>query len=103
MYAVIKAGGHQYKVSAGDQLEIDLIDGKAGDKVTFPEVLLIGKDGKTTIGAPLIANAKVEATIKEQTFADKITVFKYNPGKEYKVTRGHKQPLTLIEINSITH
>lgn len=101
MYAVIKAGGHQYKVSAGEQITIDRLAGNVGDRVTFSDVLMIGNQGQTTIGTPTVANARVEATIKGQTRAPKVTIFKYKRTKKYKVTRGHKQPQTVVEINTI--
>lgn len=100
MYAVIKAGGHQYKVQEGDTLSIDKVAGQAGDKITFDKVLMIGGD-KVTVGAPMVSGARVEATIKEQTRNPKIIVFKYKRRKNYKRTRGHKQPITVVEINKI--
>ena len=100
MYAVIKAGGHQYKVSQGDQVKIDLVDGKAGDKITFDQVLMVGGD-KPVVGAPLVSGASVEAVIKEQTRDPKVIVFKYKRRKNYKRTKGHKQPVTVVEISKI--
>lgn len=100
MYAVIKAGGHQYRVKEGETLQVDKIEGQPGDKITFDKVLMVG-GANTTIGAPLVAGAVVEATIKEQLRAPKIIVFKYKRRKNYKVTRGHKQPITMIEIGKI--
>ena len=102
MYAVIKAGGHQYRVSQGDELTVDFLEGKkAGDKITFDEVLLVGGD-ETKIGAPLVGGASVEATVKAQTHNPKILVFKFKRRKDYKRTRGHKQPVTVLEINNIS-
>jgi len=102
MYAVIKAGGHQYKVSQGDELTIDFLgDKKEGDKVTFDQVLMLGGD-QPKFGAPFIAGAKVEATVKKQSHNPKILVFKFKRRKNYKRTRGHKQPITLVEITGIS-
>ena len=100
MYAVINAGGHQYRVKEGESLQIDKIEGKEGDKVTFDKVLMVG-GAKTTFGAPLISGATVEAKITEQSRAAKIIVFKYKRRKNYKKTRGHKQPITTVEIGKI--
>ena len=100
MYAVIKAGGHQYKVSEGDKLEVDFLKGNEGDKVTFESVLMLGGSDQK-VGAPLISGASVEATITQQTRAPKVIVFKYKRRKNYKRTRGHKQPLTVVEIKKI--
>mgnify|MGYP003687840497 CR=1 FL=1 len=103
MYAVVKAGGHQYRVSQGDELTVDFLEGKKeGDKVTLDQVLLVGGD-KTVVGAPLVEGAKVEATVKKQTHNPKILVFKFKRRKDYKKTQGHKQPVTVLEINSIKH
>jgi large subunit ribosomal protein L21 len=102
MYAVIKAGGHQYRVSQGDELTVDFLEGKAqGDKITFDEVLMVGGD-EAKVGAPFVSGAKVEATVKTQTHNPKILVFKFKRRKDYKRTRGHKQPVTVLEINNIT-
>jgi large subunit ribosomal protein L21 len=100
MYAVIKAGGHQYKVQEGDSLTIDKMVGEAGEKITFDKVLMIG-GSKVVLGHPLVAGAFVEATIKEQTRNPKIIVFKYRRRKNSKVKQGHKQPVTVIEIKKI--
>lgn len=100
MYAVIKAGGHQYRVTKGEVLEIDRLEGQEGDAVTFDKVMMLG--GETIkVGSPLIEGARVEAVIKEQKRAPKIIVFKKKRRQGYKRKRGHKQPLTLVEITGI--
>lgn len=100
MYAVIKAGGHQYQVSQGETLTVDRIEGNVGDEVKFDKVLMIG-GAAPKFGTPLVAGAGVKAVIKEQTRAPKIIVFKYKRRKNYKKQYGHKQPQTVIEIASI--
>ena len=100
MYAVIKAGGHQYRVSPGESVKIDYQKGNVGDTLTFNDVLLVGGDSPQ-VGAPLVAGASVEAEIKAQTRDPKILVFKFKRRKNYKRTRGHKQPVTEIEIKKI--
>ena len=103
MFAVIKAGGHQYQVRQGDEITVDYLAGKAvGDTVSFDEVLLVGGD-ETKVGAPLVAGAKVEATIKEQTSLPKVLVFKFKRRKGYKRTRGHKQVVSKVEITKIVN
>lgn len=100
MYAVIKAGAHQYRVQEGDTFEIDKVVGEAGDKIKFDQVFMIG--GKSvSVGAPLVEGASVEAEIKEQSRSPKVVVFKYKRRKNYKKKRGHKQPVTLVEIKKI--
>lgn len=101
MYAVIKTGGHQYKVQEGELLKIEKLEGKAGDAVSFSQVLLLQDGEQSVIGAPTVANASVNAVIKEQTRNDKIIVFKYKRRKNYKKKVGHKQPQTIVEITKI--
>jgi large subunit ribosomal protein L21 len=101
MYAVIEAGSRQFKVSKGDTLVIDRMQGKAGDTVTFDKVLMLG-GGKMVFGVPHVAGAKVEAKITSQEKADKIVIFKYKRRKNYKRTNGHRQPITVLEIGNIT-
>jgi large subunit ribosomal protein L21 len=102
MYAVIKAGGHQYRVQTGDQIQIDYREGKEGDKVKFDEVLLLNQDGKTVVGAPLVSGASVTGTIKSQIRGDKILVFHYRRRKNSKKIRGHRQQYTMVEIGQIS-
>ncbi len=101
-YAVIQAGGHQYRVKEGDVLPIDKIEGPVGENIRFDKVLLIKDEKGTQVGAPFIANAQVSATIKEQKRDEKILVFKYKRRKNYKKMLGHKQPLTVVEIGKLS-
>ena len=101
MYAVIQAGGHQYRVTEGATLKVDFVNGKVGDKVEFDKVFLVNNGGKANVGAPLLKGAKVEGVIKEQVRGDKIIVFTYKRRKGYKKTRGHKQLYTVVEVNKI--
>ncbi|MEZ4743603.1 MAG: 50S ribosomal protein L21 [Bdellovibrionota bacterium] len=100
MYAVIKAGGHQYRVKEGDSLTIDKVEGTAGDKITFDQVLMVGGN-KPVLGKPLVSGASVEATIEEQIKNPKIIVFKYKRRKNYKRNKGHKQPVTVVKVGKI--
>jgi len=102
MYVIFQAGGHQYKVSVGDELVIDRVnDKKRNDRIIFDRVLFLFQDGESHIGKPYVANAKVEVEVVEQARAPKIIVFKYKRRKTYKVTRGHKQPITKIRVADI--
>lgn len=101
MFAVIKAGGHQYRVKAGDTLYIDSVAGEPGDKITFDTVYMVGQDGQSRIGTPTLAGASVEAVITSQERQDKILVFKYKRRKNHKKSQGHKQPVTFVEIKKI--
>jgi large subunit ribosomal protein L21 len=101
MFAVFQAGGHQYRVAKGDVLTVDFIEGKnEGDTVSFSNVMLVGGD-TTTVGAPFLSGATVEGIVRKQGFNDKVLVFKFKRRKDYKRTRGHKQPVTTIEISGI--
>lgn len=101
MYAIIKTGGKQYKVSEGDLLKIEKLSAEVGQKVEFDQVLLISDDGDVTVGNP-IDGAKVSATVEEQGKDKKIVVFKYKAKKGYAKKNGHRQPYTKVKIESIS-
>ena len=101
MYAVIKTGGKQYKVQAGQVLRVEKLLGSPGDKVTFGQVLMLGGE-KTTLGQPTVAGAAVEATIIAQDRAKKIIVFKFRRRKNYRRKAGHRQCFTELKIQAIT-
>ncbi len=105
MFAVIKTGGKQYRVSEGDQLLIEKITTPAGEEFDFEEVLLVGnaKLENTQIGQPLVEGAKVRAKVLAQQRAAKKIVFKYHSKTRYKKKKGHRQPQTKVEILKITH
>lgn len=102
MYAVIKTGGKQYRVAQGDKLRVEKLPGNVGDSVTLGEVLLVGSGDGVKVGAPLVANAKVEAKIVAQDRAPKIIIFKFRRRKNYRRKTGHRQPFTALEITGIT-
>lgn len=102
MYAIIKTGGKQYKVSEGDLVRVEKLNAEIGDSVSFEDVLLVKSDSDLKVGAPIVENAKVEATVKDQAKDKKIVVFKYRPKKASKTKKGHRQPYTLVEINNIS-
>jgi large subunit ribosomal protein L21 len=100
MFAVIRTGGKQYSVSAGDIITVMALDGAPGDKVTFDEVLMIGGDAPK-IGAPTVAGATVSGEIVEQARSPKSIAFKKRRRQNSKRKRGHRQDLTLVKIVSI--
>ncbi len=102
MYAVIKTGGKQYRVAAGDQLKIEKLAGNVGDKISFGDVLLVGEGENLKIGTPTVSGAKVEGKITAQDRAKKITIFKFRRRKNYHRKIGHRQPFTAVEITNIT-
>jgi len=101
MFAVIKTGGKQYKVSAGDILKIERLTGEAGQKVDFQEVFMLGDDKTAKIGTPNVDNAVVKATVLEQARGDKIIVYKKKRRQGYDRKNGHRQDLTVIHIDEI--
>ncbi len=101
MYAVIKTGGKQYKVSEGDILRFEKIEGNKGDAVSFDEVLLVSKDEDVKVGTPFVEGAKVVAEIISQIRGPKITVFKMKRRKGYSKKTGHRQDLTNLKIKEI--
>lgn len=102
MYAIVKTGGKQVKVSTGDKLRVERLAGEAGDKVTLSDVLLIGNGDKVTVGTPLVKDAAVEATIVEQKRDRKVIVFKKKRRHNYRRKAGHRQHLTVLEITGIS-
>ncbi len=102
MYAVIKTGGKQYKVSEGDTLEIEKLSEEEGKEVLFDQVLLFddGKDIK--IGKPIVEGVAVKGKILEHGKGEKKVVFKYKPKKRFRQKKGHRQPYTKVEIKEIS-
>lgn len=101
MYAVIRTGGKQYCVAAGDTLEVEKLAGNIGDAVTLSDVLLVAKGDTVTVGAPIVDSATVSAKITGQYRGNKIQVFKYRPKKRIRVRKGHRQYLTRLQIEAI--
>ena len=101
MYAVIETGGKQYRIAAGDTLEIERLAAEAGQLFTFDRVLLVSKDGKISLGAPTVAQASVVADIVEHKRGAKKIAFKMKRRKGYHRTVGHRQELTVVKIKEI--
>ena len=101
MYAVLETGSKQYRVAAGDTLEIERLETEAGKPVTFSRVLLVNRDGKVSVGTPTVAGASVEADIVEHIRGDKKLTFKMKRRKGYHKTIGHRQELTVVKIKGI--
>jgi large subunit ribosomal protein L21 len=101
MFAVIKAGGKQYKVAPSDLIEVATVPGEAGDVVTFDEVLLHGDENSTILGGPLVAGAAVAGEIVGQKRTARILVFKKRRRQNSKRSRGHRQDFTLVRITEI--
>lgn len=101
MYAVLETGGKQYKVAAGDTLEVERLEAAAGDTVTLGRVLLVSKDGQTSVGTPTVASASVVADVVSHIRGPKTIAFKMRRRKGYHRTVGHRQELTVIKVKEI--
>ena len=101
MYAVIETGSKQYRVSAGDTLEVERLAVEAGQPVNFDRVLLVNNDGKLAIGAPTVAGAAVVADVVEHIRGDKKLTYKMRRRKGYRKTIGHRQELTVVKVKEI--
>ena len=101
MYAVLETGSKQYRVAAGDTLEIERLEIEAGKPVTFDRVLLVNIDGKLTVGSPIVAAASVVADVLSHKRGEKKIAFKMKRRKGYHRTVGHRQELTVVKIKDI--
>ncbi len=100
MYAVIKTGGKQYKVSEGDLVKVEKIEGAVGETVEIDQVLMVG-GAEVKLGTPLVPGAKVKAQIVAQEKDKKILVFKSKRRKGYRKKYGHRQPITRLKVAAI--
>ncbi len=100
MYAILRTGGKQYKVSPGDVIRIELVDGESGSTIEFNHVFAVRKEG-LTVGTPLVENVKVRGTIVRSARAPKVRVLKYKRKKQYRRTLGHRQGFSEVLINDI--
>jgi large subunit ribosomal protein L21 len=101
MYAVLETGSKQYRVVAGDTLQVERLAVEPGKPVTFDRVLLVNNDGKLTIGSPTVASASVVADVVGHVRGDKKLTFKMKRRKGYHKTIGHRQELTIVKIKEI--
>ena len=102
MYAVIKTGGKQYKVSAGEKLKVESIAAEVGTEIVLDQVLLVADGDAVTTGTPLVAGATVKATVVSHGRGEKLKIFKMRRRKHYRKTLGHRQNYTEIQISGIT-
>ena len=102
MYAVIKTGGKQYRVSEGDTLRVEKLDISAGESIEFDQVLAIGEGADLKVGTPFVAGGKVTATVKEQGRGKKVEIIKFRRRKHHMKRMGHRQGYTELEITAIS-
>ena len=101
MHAIIKTGGKQYRVAAGERIRVEKLAADVGAEVTLDQVLAVGNGGEVTLGAPLLAGASVLATVVGHGRHEKVRIFKMQRRKHYRKSGGHRQDYTEIEIASI--
>ncbi|BAK83218.1 50S ribosomal protein L21 [Komagataeibacter medellinensis] len=101
MFAVIRTGGKQYRVAKDAVLKIEKLEGEAGATITFDQVLAVGGEGGTTIGAPTVAGATVTATVIAQDRLAKVIIFKKRRRQNSRRKNGHRQPVTVVRISAI--
>lgn len=101
MYAVVKTGGKQYRVSAGQKLKVEQIPADVGAEVTLDQILMVGEGESVKIGAPLVAGASIKATVVSHGRHDKVKIFKMRRRKHYQKHQGHRQNYTELRIDAI--
>jgi large subunit ribosomal protein L21 len=101
MYAVIETGGKQYRVEVGTELEVELLEGAAGESVSLDRILLVADGDTAEIGRPIVANASVAAEVIRRDRGEKTISFKYRPKARRRVKKGHRQELTILRISDI--
>jgi large subunit ribosomal protein L21 len=100
-FAIIKTGGKQHRVSKGDKIDVEKLDGEVGATLSLDNVLFYGDEGDLRIGDPKLAGASVSAKVVDQFRAEKVTNFKYKRRKGYHRTKGHRRQLTRLQIEAI--
>jgi large subunit ribosomal protein L21 len=102
MYAVIRSGGKQYKIAPGETVEVEKLDGKVGGKVTFDDIVAVRTDENKFLSGDKAAKAKITGKIVAHGRAPKRVVIKFKTGGQYKITRGHRQGFTAVEVSDIS-
>jgi len=101
VYAIVRAGGKQYRVEPGAVVRLEHLEAEAGASVTLDEVLLVGGEGEVRIGTPRLDKVSVVGTVVEQGRGAKVRVFKYKKRKHYRRTAGHRQSFTAVRIDRV--
>ncbi len=101
MYAIVRTGGHQYRVAPGDTIEVEKLDAQPGTDIELGEVLMVSGDNGVTVGTPTVQGARVLARVLGEAKGEKLIVFKYKPKKRYRRKTGHRQSLTRLSIKEI--
>ena len=102
MYAVVKTGGKEYRISQGDLIRVEKMEGKVGDQVTMKDILMVSHEGQVQVGNPLLVNAVITGEIVQQVKGKKVLTYKMKRRKNYRRTKGHRQTYTYIRVNDIS-
>ncbi len=102
MYAVVKSGGKEYRVSKGDLIRVEKLEGKAGDQVVIRDVLMVSDEGKVQLGTPQLTNAVVTGKIVQEVKGKKVLIYKMKRRKNYRRTKGHRQTYTYLRVEDIS-
>jgi large subunit ribosomal protein L21 len=102
MYAVVKTGGKEYRISPGDLIRVEKLEGKVGDQVTMKDILMVSHEDQVQVGNPLLGNAVVTGEIVQQVKGKKVLIYKMKRRKNYRRTKGHRQTYTYIRVNDIS-
>jgi large subunit ribosomal protein L21 len=102
MYAVIRTGGKQYKVAAGEKIKVEQIAAEVGQEIVIDQVLAVGSGAELTVGSPLVVGASVKATVVAQGKHDKVHIFKMRRRKHYRKSQGHRQTYTELQIGAVS-
>ena len=101
MYAVVKTGGKEYRISPGDLIRVEKLEGKVGDQVTMKDILMVSHEDQVQVGNPLLGNAVITGEIVQQVKGRKVLIYKMKRRKNYRRTKGHRQTYTYIRVNEI--
>jgi large subunit ribosomal protein L21 len=102
MYAVVKTGGKEYRVSKGDLIRVEKLEGKAGDQVVLKDILMVSQEGQAQFGTPYLANAMVTGEIVQEVKGKKVLTYKMKKRKNYRRFKGHRQTYTYLKVNDIS-
>ena len=101
MYAVVKAGGKEYRISKGDMIRVEKLDGKVGDQVTLKDILMVSQEGEVRVGNPYLTNAVITGEIVDQAQGRKVLTYKMKRRKNYRRFKGHRQTYTYLKVSEI--
>lgn len=102
MYAVVKTGGREYRVSKGDLIRVEKLEGKVGDQVELKDVLMVSNEGEVRFGTPRLADVVIKGEIVQESKGEKVLTYKMKKRKNYRRFKGHRQTYTYLKVNDIT-